>query len=86
MKMEIYIIRIYQRRDNNLEAIVGMSEHVETGEKKGFRSLTQLNRILLRTDSGNAHANEDDAHTGNSTAHGSVTGHPQCFRPQGQRR
>jgi hypothetical protein len=54
--METYIIRIYRRRDDSPEAVVGVSEHVETGEKEGFRSLTQLNRILLRSDPGDTQA------------------------------
>ena len=86
MKMETYIIRIYQRRDDRPEAVVGVSEHIQTGEKSGFRSLTLVNRILLRTDPGDAHASQDDGLPDESTAHRSVAGYPQCFRSPGRRR
>ena len=50
--METFIIRIYRRFIDKTENILGFIEHVETGEKKSFENLQQLNGIIL--DSGSA--------------------------------
>ena len=45
--METYILRIYRRSADRPEQIVGVSEHVETGERKRFQNVYQLSQILL---------------------------------------
>ena len=50
--METYIIRIYRRLVNRPEQIIGVSEHVETGEKNQFDNFQQLSGIIL--DSGSS--------------------------------
>jgi hypothetical protein len=49
--METYIIRIYRRLANRPEQIVGVSEHVETGEKNRFENFQQLSGIILNSES-----------------------------------
>ena len=47
--METFIIRIYRRFIDKTENIIGFIEHVETGEKKPFENLQQLNGIILNS-------------------------------------
>ena len=49
--METYIIRIYRRLVNRPEQIIGVSEHVETGEKNKFENFQHLSGILLDSES-----------------------------------
>ena len=49
--METFIVRIYYRLIGKPENIVGITEHVETGEKKRFENCQQLNGIILQTGS-----------------------------------
>jgi len=49
--METYIIRIYRRLVNRPKQIIGVSEHVETGEKNRFENFQQLSRIILDSES-----------------------------------
>lgn len=48
--MDTYIIRIYRRRNGRPQQVVGVSEHVETGSRKSFQNMHQLNCILLNKD------------------------------------
>jgi hypothetical protein len=45
--METFIIRIYHRLIDKPENIVGITEHVETGEKQAFKDLQKLNEIII---------------------------------------
>jgi hypothetical protein len=49
--METYIIRIYRWSPGGAEPIVGIAEHVETGEKIRFINYQELNGILTRPQS-----------------------------------
>jgi hypothetical protein len=49
--METYIIRIYRRLVNRPKQIIGVSEHVETGEKNRFENFQQLSGIILNSES-----------------------------------
>ena len=49
--MDTYLIRIYRRLANRPEQIIGVSEHVETGEKNKFENFQQLSGILLDSES-----------------------------------
>ena len=49
--METYIIRIYRRLVDRPKQIIGVSEHVETGEKNKFENFQQLRDILLDSES-----------------------------------
>ena len=46
-----YIIHIYRRLANRPEQIIGVSEHVKTGEKNKFENFQQLSGILLASES-----------------------------------
>ena len=45
--MDTYIIHIYRRSKNSPEQIIGISEHVETGEKNRFENLHQLGGFII---------------------------------------
>jgi len=49
--VETYIIRIYRRSQDGSEAIVGIFECVETGEKKQFVNNNQLKEIVVGLES-----------------------------------
>ena len=49
--METYIVRIYRRLADRPEQTIGVSEHVETGEKNQFENFQQLSRIILNSES-----------------------------------
>jgi hypothetical protein len=59
--METYIIRIYRRLVNRPEQIIGVSEHVETGEKNQFKNFQQLSSIILASKSSNRQPKRDRA-------------------------
>jgi len=44
--MESFIIRIYRRKENEPRELVGISENVESQEKKYFKSFDELLPIL----------------------------------------
>lgn len=51
--METYIVRIYRKRTNSANGIVGKVENVELQEEKGFGSAEELCRILkLKVENG----------------------------------
>ena len=50
--METFIIRIYHRLIDKPENIVGITEHVETGEKQAFKDLKNLCEIINDPKSG----------------------------------
>ena len=45
--MENYIVRVYRRGDQNPDEVVGRVEMVEVDDKRPFRSLSELVKILL---------------------------------------
>ena len=51
--METYIIRVYRRSADSPEEITGISEHVESGKKRRFKTVQQLCAIILDADSKN---------------------------------
>jgi hypothetical protein len=46
--MDSYLIRIYRRDKKNPEAIVGIIEEIDTGEKHSFKNLSELNSIIIK--------------------------------------
>jgi predicted Abi (CAAX) family protease len=49
--LETYIIRIYRRIIGRPEEITGVSEHVETGDRRSFGNMQQLSDIILKVSS-----------------------------------
>ena len=47
--METFIIRIYRRLTGKPEDVVGITEHVESGEKNRFENIHQLIKMILES-------------------------------------
>ena len=46
--MDTYIIRIFRRSEQDPEEIIGTTEHIETGQKQGFKDLKNLCGIIAK--------------------------------------
>jgi len=70
--MDTIILRIYRRSAERPGDIIGVSEHVETGEKKRFENIQQLSGIILHSQSEPQQRKKHPANKDTGTAGGSI--------------